>query len=305
MDCRDPFVWWDDVRQEWLMYVSTRPASNPAVMAVGIAGSTDLEHWSDRGLVPLTLPDVSFSDVAESPVIFRRDSASPLLFMWTTNAGQQLTYGTSFDAVDGWSNSRRLRSMLGYTTMGWWAAETVVDGARQYFASVHDTWVDFWDLTWTGPETFALSAPDKGQVYSAAFDRGDAFPGDTARVDVASTGYVGRQVGLRWVRIRGTAVDTLSAGAFGLPDSVSVGPDSATTWFECPAALGDGRTCLLAVSPSAGGGTLPPDTLAIGLRDIVYDDPPDPPEPIAQEFTPVWIPRVKRVQFTRARADEA
>ena len=52
-------------------------------MVIGIAGSTDLEHWSDRGLVPLTLPNVSFSDVAESPLILRRD-ATPLLFMWTT-----------------------------------------------------------------------------------------------------------------------------------------------------------------------------------------------------------------------------
>ena len=65
-DCRDPFLWWDATRAEWLMYVATRPAARPQSMVIGIAGSTDLEHWSDRGYVPLTLPNVAFSDVAES-----------------------------------------------------------------------------------------------------------------------------------------------------------------------------------------------------------------------------------------------
>jgi len=301
MDCRDPFVWWDDVHGEWLMYVATRPASQPSVMAIGIAGSSDLETWTDRGLVPLTLPNVSFSNVAESPVIYRRNAASPLLFMWTTNSGQALTYGTSNDPVTGWTNSRRLRAMLGYTTTGWWASETLVDGARQYFASVHDTWIDFWDMAWTSDEAFMLFPPDRAQALSASFDRPDAMPGDTVRVEVASINAVGRRLPLQWVRIRGSYTDTLNAAAWGLPDSVTVEPDSAVVRFEVSPMLGDGRTCLLSVAPDAGG-TLPPDTLRIGVPEIVYQDPPDPPEPLFQEFTPFYVPRLKRAQFHRAPA---
>ena len=299
MDCRDPFVWWDDQHGEWLMYVATRPASQPGAMAIGIAGSSDLEHWSDRGLVPLTLPNVSFSDVAESPLILRRD-ATPLLFMWTTNSGQSLTYGTSNDPLTGWTNSRRLRSMLGTTTTGWWAAETLDDGPRHYFASVHDTWIDFWDMVWTSNEAFLLLAPDHGQAISASFDRADALPGDSVRVELASVGSVGRSLDLQWVRIRGTAVDTLNAPDWGLPDSVTVGPDSAVVCFAVSPMLGDGRTCLLSVAAGNAGETMPPDTLAIGLTEIVYSDPPEPPEPIVKQFTPIYIPRIHRVHFKRA-----
>jgi hypothetical protein len=299
MDCRDPFIWWDEVHGEWLMYVATRPASQPTAMAIGILGSSDLETWSDRGLVPLTLPAVSFSPVAESPLILRRD-ATPLLFMWTTNSGQSLTYGTSNDPVTGWTNSRRLRTMLGYTTTGWWAAETLVDGPRHYFGSVHDTWIDFWDMVWTSNEAFLLLAPDKAQAISASFDRAGALPGDSVRVELATVGSVGRRLDLEWVRIRGTYVDTLNAADWGLPDSVTVGPDSAAAWFAVSPFLGEGRSCLLSVAVANAGATLPPDTLGIGVAEIVYQDPPELPEPIIGQFFPVFRPRFRKVEFSRA-----
>ncbi len=305
MDCRDPFVWWDDVRSEWLMYVSTRPASQPSTMVVGIAGSSDLISWSDRGFVPLTLPNVSFSDVAESPLILRRD-ATPLLFMWTTDAGQSLTYGSSNDAVTGWTNSRRLRSMLGYsTTTGWWAAETLVDGPRQYFATVQDTWINFWDLTWTTADQFRLNHPNPGQIFSAAFDRGEALPGDSARVEVASSNSLGRRVGLSYVRIRGAVSDTLVAADWGFPDSLTVDPDSAIVPLVIPPGLGDGRPCLLTVTPSGAGATGPIDTLAIGVREGGFDDPPPPPEPVVERLKPIWFPLQRQMQFTRRAAPEA
>jgi hypothetical protein len=305
MDCRDPFVWWDDIHHEWLMYVATRPASQPAAMVIGIAGSSDLEHWSDRGFVPLTLPNVSFSDVAESPLIVRRD-ATPLLFIWTTNSGQQLTYGQSNDPVTGWSNSARLRNMLGYTTTGWWASEALDDGNRHYFANVHDTWVEFWDLAWTGPVTFALSAPNRGQSIAASFDRNDVLPDENVRVEVQTVGMTGRKVGLSWVRIRGSAIDTLVASAWNLPDSVSVTPDSAAAWFAASRWLGDGRPCLLAVAPAGGGGTVPADTLRIGVPDEETEDPVTIfPEPVVGPLLPEWFPRLRGAKFTLANAPGA
>jgi len=305
MDCRDPFVWWDDVHNEWLMYVATRPASQPSTMVIGIAGSSDLEHWSDRGLVPLTLPNVSFSDVAESPLIVRRDK-TPMLFIWTTNAGQQLTYGQSNDPVTGWTNSARLRSMLGFTTMGWWASEALDDGPRHYFAVVHDTWVDFWDLTWTGPVTFTLSQPSHAQVLGASFDRDAAMPDENVKVDVATLAMTGKKVGLSWVRVRGDVSDTLVASSWGLPDSVTVTPDSARVSFAVSKWLGDGRPCLLTVGPAGAGGTQAPDTLLVGVPDTEIEDPITIyPEPVVGPLLPEWFPRLKGGKFSLANVSEA
>jgi len=304
-DCRDPFVWWDAAHGEWLMYVSTRPAFNPLCMVIGIAGSSDLETWTDRGYVPLTLPDVAYSDVAESPAIMTRDG-NPLLFMWTTNAGQSLTYGTSSDPVTGWGNSRRLRQMLGHTTIGWWAAETLTDGPRSYFANVHDTWIEFWDQTWTGPADFVLLPPDSLQILSTRFVPEQALPGDSALVTVASANGTGRGVGLEFVRLRGAIADTLDAPAWGLPDSLTLDADSGSVPLVVSPLLGDGRPCLLIVRAKGVGESVTPDTLRVGVREEPYEDPPpEIEEPPVQIFRPVWFPRLRQMQFVASRAPEA
>ena len=304
-DCRDPFVWWDATRSEWLMYVTTRPASRPESQVIGIAGSSDLEHWSDRGYLPFTLPEVSFSDVAESPTILTRDG-SLLMFMWTTNAGQSLTYSTSTDAVTGWGSPRRLRAMLNNSTVGWWASETLTDGPRTYFGTVHDVWINFWDQNWTGPDTFTLSFPNPGQVFSASFDRADALPGDSANVAVEAHYANGRRVGLTYVRVRGDVSDTLVATDWGFPDSLTLVGDSTATPLVVPEGLGDGRTCLLTVSASGAGATAPPDTLYIGKRPPVYDNPPpEPPDPVIHPIRPTWLPRLKQLQFVSDHPLEA
>ncbi|MEP7028338.1 MAG: hypothetical protein ABI960_07075 [Candidatus Eisenbacteria bacterium] len=304
-DCRDPFVFRDEAHGEWLMYVSTRPAFQPTAMAVGIVGSSDLEHWSDRGYVPLTLPNVAFSDVAESPVILTRDG-SRLLFLWTTDADQSLTYGTSNDPVTGWGNSQRLRSMLGHTTIGWWAAETLKDGARSYFASVHDTWIDFWDQTWVAAEQFQLTPPDPGQVFAARFLPSEAIAGDSAMIRVTSASSAGRRVALSYLRIRGEVVDTLDAPAWGLPDSLTLDADSTDAPVVVPAGLNDGRPCLLSVGLTGAGETARPDTLRVGVRDPLYDDPPaELEEPPVEPVRPVWLPRLRQVRFESAQVAPA
>jgi hypothetical protein len=304
-DCRDPFVWWDAAHGEWLMYVSTRPAFNPLCMVIGIAGSSDLETWTDRGYVPLTLPDVAFSDVAESPLILTRDGA-PLLFMWTTDADQSLTYGTSNDAVTGWGNSRRLRDMLGHTTIGWWGAETLADGPRSYFATVYDSWIQFWDLHWTGPEDFELTAPDSLQILSTRFLPDGALPGDTAQVAVATVNGTGRSVALEYVRLRGDTADTLDAGAWGLPDSLTLGADSSAAPLVVSPYLGDGRPCLLVVRAKGAAESAPPDTLQIGVREATIEDPPPPvDEPPIEGIRPMWLPLRRQLQFVAEHAPRA
>jgi hypothetical protein len=256
-DCRDPFVWWDAARGEWLMYVSTRPASNPSGMTIGIVGSTDLEHWSDRGMMPLAMPAVSFSDVAESPHVFSRDG-SLLLILWTTNAGQSLTYGRSTDAVTGWNSNRRLRNMLGYSTSGWWASEMAQDGDRWYFGAVHDTWVDFWDATWTAVDTFRLSPPDPLQLLSARFEPELAGAGDTVRLEIAAVHAVGRRVALSLTRHDFASSTPLDPSDFGLPDSLVLSGDTTVVTCVLPDSV-VGPTFLVDLDLAAG--SLASDTL--------------------------------------------
>jgi len=301
-DCRDPFVWWDATHGEWLMYVSTRPASNPSGMVIGILASTDLEHWTDQGFIPITLPSVAFSNVAESSTLFQGDP-STLVFVWTTDSGNALTYGTSPDAITGWGNPARLRSMLGYTTLGWWATESLVDGARQYLGSVDDSWLQFWDLTWTSSSAFRLAAPERSQILDAGFDRAHAVPGDTAQVIGRMVHGAGHSLALRWVRYRGNVADTLSGGAFGLPDTLALAADSAAAPVPVTLALAGGTGCLLTVRPA--NGTAAPESLLVTVPDSPFDDPPLDPDPVPQKTRLILVLRRGEVRFVKDGATAA
>ncbi len=294
-DCRDPFLWWDAARGEWLMYVATRPASRPQSMVIGILGSTDLEHWSDRGQMPLSLPDVAFSDVAESPHVFSRND-SLLLIVWTTDAGQSLTFGRSTDAVTGWNTSRRLRSMLGYSTAGWWGSEMVRDGDRWYFGAVHNEWIDLWDATWTAADTFRVTAPDPFQLLATRLVPDRAAPGDTVELEVTAVNAAGRRVAVDLTRREAAWSMPLVAGDYALPDSLTLAGD--TTRVPCILPVdAHPRPYLLEVRARAG--TAVRDTLACVLPEdstLAGDPPPDPEPP------PVRVVHPGRgiVRFVRA-----
>ncbi len=293
-DCRDPFLWWDEARAEWLMYVAARPAAQPASMTIGIAGSTDLETWGDRGQMPLALPQVAFSDVAESPHVVTRDD-SLLLILWTTDAGQSLTFGRSTDAVTGWNTSRRLRSMLGYSTTGWWGSEMVRDGDRWYFGAVHNEWIDLWDARWTAPDTFRVAIPDPLQLLSVRFDPDRAAEGDTVRFEVRAVNAAGRRIGASFVRREGAWTIPVAPGELALPDSLDLVGD--VTSFACvlPAST-DGRTFLLEAAATLGSTVR--DTLALVAREDTVTATPDPmPDPVPIR---VIFPRRGVIRFVRA-----
>jgi hypothetical protein len=208
--------------------------------------------------------------------------------------------------VTGWGNSRRLRQMLGHTTIGWWAAETLADGPRSYFANVHETWIEFWDLTWTGPEDFVLAPPDPLQILSTRFVPEQALPGDSALMVVAAANGAGRGVALEYVRVRGETVDILDALTWGLPDSLTLDADSSAAPLVVPPFLGDGRPCRLIVRAKRAGESVTPDTLQVGVREETFDDPPpEIAEPPVQVFRPVWLPRQRQMQFVASRAPKA
>lgn len=294
-DCRDPYVLWDPVRAEWLMYVSTRPASRPQSMVIGIAGSTDLEHWSDRGQMPLSLPTVSFSDIAESPHVFSRDD-SLLLILWTTDAGQSLTFGRSTDAVTGWNTSRRLRSMLGYSTSGWWGSEMVEDGDRTYFGNVHNEWIDLWDATWTAADTFRVTYPDPFQLLAARFVPDRAAPGDTVALEVHAVNAAGRSVALSLTRREYPWSGPLVAADFGLTDTLLLAGDLTSVPCVMPPSS-DGRAFLLDLVARAGtavGDTLAyviPEDTTLGATEQPMPEPP----PVR-----ILLPRRGIIRFARS-----
>jgi hypothetical protein len=278
-DCRDPFLWWDAIRGEWLLYVSTRPASGPQGMVVGIAGSSDLEHWSDRGQVPLTLPAVSFSDVAESPHVFSRDD-SLLLILWTTDAGQSLTFGRSTDPVSGWNTSRRLRSMLGYSTVGWWGSEMLRDGDRWYFGTIHEDWIGFWDATWTAADTFRVAPPDSLQLLGARLIPDRAAAGDTVALEVVAVHATGRAVAVSLTRREGLASTPLLPADFALADSIVLTGDTTRVPCVVPSWLG---SAAFLIDVAVASGSSVGDTLAYaGTESPDGGEGPglEPPPPI-------------------------
>lgn len=297
-DCRDPFLWWDQVRGEWLLYVATRPAFQPQSMVIGIAGSTDLTTWSDRGYVPITLPSSTFSDVAESPHIMTR-SDSLFLLLFTTNSSQAITFGRSTDPVTGWNTSRRLRNMLGYTTLGWWGSESLEDGERLYFGNILNHWVQFWDMTWVAPDTFQLAYPDSFQVLSTGFDRGHAAPGDSLNLIITSIRGTDRVVHLAYEQTKLGGTIPVEAAALGLPDSVVLTGDTTyVSWV--PQQPPDATTYLLRAR-------VPDSQTAVELvRILVPDDnmptPPPDPDPV---ITRVLLPRDGRIRFVRERSRSA
>jgi hypothetical protein len=296
-DCRDPFLQWDAAHGEWLLYVSARPASRPQSMVIGIAGSTDLETWTDRGMMPLSLPNVSFSDIAESPHVMSRDD-SLFLIQWTTDAGQSLTFGRSTDLVTGWNTSRRLRAMLGYSTSGWWGSEMLQDGDRVYFGNVHNGWVDFWDATWTAPDTFTLDHPDPFQLLSARFTPDRAAPGDTVTLDILAVHALDRTVAITLTKRDAGWATPVAPAEFGLGDTLVLTGDSTSIPCVLPATT-DGRSFL--VDLVARAGTSVGDTLAYVAPLDTLLGPPDLPQP---EPPPVRVVRLQRgvLRFVRNRA---
>jgi hypothetical protein len=273
-DCRDPFLWRDEARGEWLLYLSTRPAANPQSMQIGIVGSTDLETWYDRGPIPVTEAGMSFSNIAESAHIFTRNG-NPLFLLWTTDANQSLTYAKSSDPVTGWGNRDRLSNMLGYSTLGWWATEIFADGARTYFANVLDYSVHFWDLIWDSDSQFHVSVPEAYQILKSEFDRPSALPGELCTLSVVTVhNQIPRVVELDYTRLENGTETPFDAWTIGLPDTVVVVGDSiAVPWIA--ARPPDERPFHLIVRPRAVAGA--GDTIQIaGTTPPFVEVKPEP-----------------------------
>ncbi len=96
--CRDPWVWWDDVAGCWYLVYSTVAAPFNSTMVLGLARSDDLLHWTDCGPIPCTM-----GGTVESATMVRSQGLVHLL--WTSNSDGGISYATAADPETGpWSS---------------------------------------------------------------------------------------------------------------------------------------------------------------------------------------------------------
>ncbi len=230
---RDPFVMpHPTIAGRWLMVYSAMPAESPDGMVVGLAASDDLTTWSDRGPLWITHHTRSYNTLTESPHLFEHDGT--WFLMYTTNAGQPLTYATSPDPEApeaAWTYRGRLATMLGVDTQAWYASEHLRVGLTDYLAFVAADHVEIYRMLWNG-DTFTLVQPDLMHVRSLAFDRDSAAAGDTVALRIVTTGAVGRTLELEWLEHDANGlVDVLDPAPLGLPASIPIQADTmVVTW---------------------------------------------------------------------------
>jgi len=97
-DCRDSMVFIDNDGTAYMYYCTSkfRPEGGLRT-AVGIAASTDMLHWEDRGAYTFDICDISL----ESPFVLRRGSK---YYMFYTNCNYGTAYAVSDDPVTGWKS---------------------------------------------------------------------------------------------------------------------------------------------------------------------------------------------------------
>ncbi len=96
--CRDPWVYRDEVAGCWYMVYSTARAPFDFTMVLGLARSDDLLHWTDCGPISCTE-----GITAESATMVRVDGLVHLL--WTSRSDGGISHATAVDPETGpWSS---------------------------------------------------------------------------------------------------------------------------------------------------------------------------------------------------------
>ena len=97
-DCRDPMPFWDDDGTLYLYYcTSIHHADGRTEPALGIASSTDMLHFTDRGAYTFDICDFCL----ESPFVLKREDK---YYLFYTNCGHGTAYAVSDNPIDGWKS---------------------------------------------------------------------------------------------------------------------------------------------------------------------------------------------------------
>ena len=97
-DCRDSMVFVDDDGTAYMYYCTSRKKADGGFeTALGIASSTDMVNWQDRGAYHFDICDITL----ESPFVLKRDGR---YYLFYTNCGYGTAYAVSDNPVDGWQS---------------------------------------------------------------------------------------------------------------------------------------------------------------------------------------------------------
>ena len=227
---RDPFVMPDPAQPgHWLMYYSTFPSSDSLGMVVGVAESDgDLTQWSDRGPLWITNRSYTYSDLIESPHLFKHDSLWYLFY--TTNAGTPLSFATGPDPVgspESWTYRGRLGTMLGEDTQAWYASEHFSEGLVDYFAYVIADRINVRRIQWGADWQFSLVQPDLMHVKALSWDSTGTTEDSTATFSVVAVNWQVAPVHLEALRVRGDGSQVpVSLDSLGLPATLTLTGDT-------------------------------------------------------------------------------
>jgi predicted GH43/DUF377 family glycosyl hydrolase len=97
-DCRDSMVMVDDDGTAYMNYCTSRKRPDGGFeTAMGIASSTDMVSWEDRGAYHFDICDITL----ESPFVLKHDGR---YYLFYTNCGYGTAYAMSDNPVDGWQS---------------------------------------------------------------------------------------------------------------------------------------------------------------------------------------------------------
>ncbi len=97
-DCRDSMVFVDNDGTAYMYYCTARRRPDGGMeTAVGVASSTDMVNWTDRGAYTFDICDITL----ESPFVLRRGNK---YYMFYTNCGHGTAYAVSDDPISGWQS---------------------------------------------------------------------------------------------------------------------------------------------------------------------------------------------------------
>ena len=97
-DCRDAMVFVDEDGTAYMYYCTSRRKEDGGMTTgVGIASSTDMLHWQDRGAYSFDICDITL----ESPFVLKHGGR---YYMFYTNCGHGTAYAVSDDPVTGWKS---------------------------------------------------------------------------------------------------------------------------------------------------------------------------------------------------------
>lgn len=157
-DCRDSMVFVDDDGTAYMYYCTAmRCADGTARPAVGIASSTDMVHWTDRGAHHFDICEHAL----ESPFVRKHDGR---YYLFYTNCGKGTAYAVSDNPTSGWQSMGMLIEKVGTpanTANVPSCAEVFPFGGKWYISSAErqpgcEQYIEIFEFFWHEDGTVSL-----------------------------------------------------------------------------------------------------------------------------------------------------